>query len=109
MMCKRGDCAKSSDHACEKCKKKCANESCLEIHKKLCAYKFQCNNCSKYSYGYQHVCENECKFCENCKTSVSCDHRCYVKPDKPSRVAYAGYIFYDYEAGNSISNTHVPN
>ena len=111
--CKKSDCNKEdiSYTKCEDCGLNCYNNKCLAIHKKeICIPKKKCLFCNQ-TYIYKHICDEEKKFCSNCKSNVDYDHRCFIKKEdleKKDNQNFAGYIFFDYEASQD-EKFHLPN
>ena len=113
--CYRFNCVKTDTYKCNFCFKTCNNDMCLKLHQEHFCNKIKnCFICNRRKLK-NHVCNDE-KWCDNCKKSVSLDHLCYIltdsqknKPSKASSKKFNGYIFFDYEAYQSVNGTHIPN
>ena len=96
---------------CKFCKSECKNETCARIHQeRFCFQAKKCHSCNFFK-GNNHVCNQNEKWCKNCKKSVDENHRCFIKHEKIDREpdAIKGYIYFDYEAYVDENNRHVPN
>lgn len=106
-MCKIPECSFVKKQQCRRCLKFSNSDACMTRHDIVCSYNKKCETCQKFFYSNNHVCTQDFRWCENCQLAVEYSHRCFIKPDTIVPCKYKGYIFYDYEAAHSVSNTHV--
>ena len=113
-LCKRLKCSEfdQSSISCSYCYKKCKNEACLRIHsERFCAKRQICDDCHHYRNN-NHVCQDDERWCTNCKKSVNSAHRCFILREdekKAFQKTLSSYIFFDYECYVGDRNEHVPN
>ena len=93
---------------CDICLTKVKSKKCLETHKKFICSKFEkCLNCMQ-NKGRYHVCIPEHKYCNNCRTEVNFDHKCFILKETLKDSSVKGFIFFDYESYLNEKNEHVP-
>ena len=87
---------------CNDCNRNFPSSTCFNIHKESgsCDKFWKCKDCkkkfdSKRFDRNNHTCGEY--WCNNCKTVVNKDHKCYMMP-KPIKQIQEQYIFFDFEA-----------